>query len=261
MIWGAVQFPVNLNSSIRLNEANLFEVALAQLENLGVGRYQSAEMDGNVGAKLLLLEGGEKEKGEVVLGVEAEVVEEGQVLVLDDGEVERAVVDVDVGVDGAVGGIFEEHGMEEDAGPVKGLYVVPKLAELLLLLCGNGIHVHRMEVGDDLVPQCVALAWLMVKEEIRLQPLFVEQVLGNQRAEAVVDDKASRKKWLLIEVSPEERLPDGLRDGASIVGLGGLVQLKVDDPVGILVVNQKTKTIQCALDGYVVRKVSCGIGH
>lgn len=151
--------------------------------------------------------------------------------------------------------------MEEDARPVKGLHVVPKLAKLLLLLGGDGIHVHRLEAWDGLVPQGVALARLMVKQEVRLLLLLVEQVLGNQRAEAVVDDKASRTEGFLIEVPTEERLSDGLRNGTSIVGLGGLVQLQVDDSVDFLVVKQKTKTIQCALDGYVVRKVPCGIGH
>lgn len=88
MIRRVVQFSVDLDSSIGLHEANLFEIALAQLENLGVGRDQSAEMDGNISVKLLLLEGGEEEKGEVVLGAEAEVVKEGQMLILDDGKVE-----------------------------------------------------------------------------------------------------------------------------------------------------------------------------
>lgn len=152
MVRGVVELRVNFDFSVRLHEIEALQVTLAQLDDFGVGRDESAEVDGKICANMLLLKGGQKEKDEIVLGVEAEVVEEGQMLVLDNGEVEGAAVDVDMGIDGAMGGVFVQHSVQENAGTMDGLHVVPQFAELLLLSCGDCIYVHRLEAGDGFVP-------------------------------------------------------------------------------------------------------------
>ena len=108
MIGGVAQFHVDFDLSVGTSKANVFEVTLAELDDFGVGRNQSAEMDGDIGANVLLLQGRQKEKCEVVLGIEIEVVEECQSLVFDKSKVERAVIHIDMGVDGAGSRIFEE---------------------------------------------------------------------------------------------------------------------------------------------------------
>lgn len=101
----------------------------------------------------------------------------------------------------------------------------------------------------------------MVEQEIRLLPLFIKQVQGDQGTETIVDNIPNRAKRLLVEVFPEKGLSNGFRNAVPVIGFGSLVQFQVDYAVCFLVVKQKTKTIQCALDGYVVKKVSCGIRH
>ena len=129
----------------------MLEVTLTKLDDFGAGRNQSAEVNGNIGVSLLLLKGGQEEKGKVVLGVETEVVEESQLPVMDQGKVEGTAVDIDVCVKGIVAGCLEKHGLKENAGAVGGLHVVPQLAKQLFLSGGDRIHVHRLEAWDGFV--------------------------------------------------------------------------------------------------------------
>ena len=180
-------------------------------------------MDGNINAEVLLLKGGQEEESKVVFGVESEVVEKGQVSVLDDSEVERAAVDVDVGVEGVVVRIFEKCCFEENAGPMDGLHVVPQFAELLLLSSGDRIYVHRLKPRDSLMFQRVPRTRFVIEQEIRIFLLLIEQILRDQSTEAVVDNLPGGAKRFLVEVFPEKRLPDGFCDRVAIVSFGGLV--------------------------------------
>ncbi len=152
MVGGVVQLHVHFDFPVGTRKADVLEVTLAELDDFGVWGNQSTEVDGNIIAHLLLLQGRKEEKGEIVLGVETEVVEKCQLLVFDQGKVEGAAIDIDVGVDGVFARVLEDCGLKENAGAVGGLHVVPQLAKQLFLPGRDCIHVHRLETGDDFMP-------------------------------------------------------------------------------------------------------------
>ena len=122
----AVQGHVNVDAAVGLDETDVFDVALAKLDDLGVACDQAGEANGYVLARKLLLFQGEHQKiDEIVLGVEFEIIEKQQLIVTNNGEIERTTIDVDVNDGLIIATILVHHTIQENARLVGNRNIVP----------------------------------------------------------------------------------------------------------------------------------------
>ena len=131
----AVQGHVNIDAAVGPDEADLLDIALAELENLGVSGDQPCEIYGNVlCGQLLLFQHKHQIIDEVVLAVELKVVKEHKFAFCDNGKIKAAAIDVDIHIGLFFVRILFQDGVQEDRGAMGDLHISPKLSDACFLL-------------------------------------------------------------------------------------------------------------------------------